>query len=35
MESGILEGGIKGWVAGGDAYVKLMDGYDASIWKST
>jgi arsenical-resistance protein 2 len=35
MESSVLEGGIKGWVAAGDEYVELTDGYDASIWKPT
>ncbi|KIM95751.1 hypothetical protein OIDMADRAFT_59531 [Oidiodendron maius Zn] len=35
MESSVLEGGIKGWVASGNEYVELTDGYDASIWKSS
>jgi arsenical-resistance protein 2 len=33
MESGILEEGIKGWATAGDEYVKMMDGYDASVWE--
>jgi arsenical-resistance protein 2 len=33
MESRTLEGGIKGWVAGGDEYVGMMDEYDAAVWK--
>lgn len=33
MESSVLEGGIKGWVAAGPEYVELTDGYDASVWK--
>jgi arsenical-resistance protein 2 len=33
IESSVLEGGIKGWVAAGPEYVELTDGYDASVWK--
>jgi len=33
MESLVLEGGIKGWVKGGEEFVKLMDGYEASTWE--
>jgi arsenical-resistance protein 2 len=33
MESFILEGGIKGWARGGEEFVKLMDGYEASTWQ--
>jgi arsenical-resistance protein 2 len=33
MKSYALEGGIKGWVAAGEEYVKMMIEYDASVWK--
>ncbi|KAH6714563.1 Rhodanese-like domain-containing protein [Leptodontidium sp. MPI-SDFR-AT-0119] len=33
MESRTLEGGIKGWATGGDEYVRMMDEYDAAVWK--
>lgn len=33
MKSLILEGGIKGWVKGGSAYVEEMDGYAEEVWK--
>ncbi|MCJ1384717.1 hypothetical protein MMC17_007835 [Xylographa soralifera] len=33
MESFALEGGIKGWVGGGDEYVELMHGFEAKAWK--
>jgi arsenical-resistance protein 2 len=33
VKSWKLEGGIKGWVAAGDQYTALMDGYDESVWK--
>ena len=33
MESFILEGGIKGWVAGGKQFWELMDGYEESAWR--
>ncbi|KAG9229910.1 Rhodanese-like domain-containing protein [Amylocarpus encephaloides] len=33
MESRTLEEGIKGWATGGDEYVRMMDEYDAAIWK--
>ncbi|KAH7123879.1 Rhodanese-like domain-containing protein [Dendryphion nanum] len=32
IESYILEGGIKGWVAAGDEYIKAIDGYEADKW---
>ena len=28
----VLEGGIKGWVAGGPPFRSLVDGYDESYW---
>jgi arsenical-resistance protein 2 len=28
----VLEGGIKGWVAGGPSYRALVDGYEESYW---
>jgi hypothetical protein len=28
----VLEGGIKGWVAGGPAFRSLVDGYEESYW---
>ncbi|CRG84896.1 hypothetical protein PISL3812_02072 [Talaromyces islandicus] len=34
MRALVLEGGIKGWVAAGDKYTALMNGYEASVWKS-
>ncbi|KAI9892620.1 MAG: hypothetical protein M1814_001313 [Vezdaea aestivalis] len=33
MESRTLEGGIKGWATGGEEYVRMMDEYDAAVWK--
>jgi arsenical-resistance protein 2 len=33
MDSFILEGGIKGWVAGGKKFWELMDGYEESAWQ--
>jgi arsenical-resistance protein 2 len=33
MESRTLEEGIKGWATGGDEYVRMMDEYDAAVWK--
>ena len=35
MQSLVLTGGIKGWVAAGEEYVEQMDGYDASAWQKT
>ncbi|KIW14945.1 hypothetical protein PV08_07732 [Exophiala spinifera] len=35
MQSAILEGGIKGWVAGGEEYVKLVDGFEREVWEKT
>ncbi|KAJ5647629.1 arsenate reductase (Arc2) [Penicillium lividum] len=32
LQSLVLEGGIKGWVASGKDYTEWMDGYDASVW---
>ncbi|RYP78787.1 hypothetical protein DL769_003123 [Monosporascus sp. CRB-8-3] len=32
MQSVVLQGGIKGWVAAGEEYTKWMDGYDATKW---
>ena len=32
IRSAILAGGIKGWVAAGDKFTALMDGYDAAVW---
>ena len=32
MKSVILEGGIKGWAGAGDEYVRLMEGYQESVW---
>jgi arsenical-resistance protein 2 len=28
----VLEGGIKGWVAGGPQFRALVDGYDEAYW---
>lgn len=28
----VLEGGIKGWVAGGSPFRALVDGYEESYW---
>ncbi|KIY02786.1 uncharacterized protein Z520_01251 [Fonsecaea multimorphosa CBS 102226] len=33
LESVILEGGIKGWVSGGEEYTRWMDGFEAEAWK--
>ncbi|KAJ5611604.1 Rhodanese-like protein [Penicillium herquei] len=32
MQSLVLEGGIKGWVASGTDYTEWMDEYDATVW---
>ena len=32
MRSFIMAGGIKGWVAGGEEYVKFVDGYEEEKW---
>jgi arsenical-resistance protein 2 len=32
LESLALEGGIKGWAAGGKEFTDLMDKYDESVW---
>ena len=34
LESLVLEGGIKGWVAAGADYTEWMEGYDAKVWAS-
>jgi arsenical-resistance protein 2 len=34
MESYALEGGIKGWATAGEAFVKMIDEYDVSVWES-
>lgn len=34
MQSVILTGGIKGWVAAGGEFVEWMDGYDEAVWGS-
>ena len=28
-----LEGGIKGWVKGGEEYTKFMEGFDKAHWE--
>jgi hypothetical protein len=28
----VLEGGIKSWVAAGQTYIDLMDGFDEEAW---
>lgn len=33
MKSRTLEEGIKGWATGGEEYVRMMDEYDAAVWK--
>lgn len=33
MQALVLDGGIKGWVASGDEYVKCMTGYDKQVWQ--
>lgn len=35
VESVILQGGIKGWVRGGEEYRKWMDGFEESVWKGS
>ncbi|KAM0275756.1 hypothetical protein ACHAQH_007442 [Verticillium albo-atrum] len=35
MKSVILEGGIKGWVAGGEEFTAYMDGYEAAKWTTS
>lgn len=32
MQSMILAGGIKGWVAGGEEYVNFVDGFEQEAW---
>ncbi|KAF2099432.1 hypothetical protein NA57DRAFT_55402 [Rhizodiscina lignyota] len=31
----VLEGGIKGWMAGGDAYTRFVHGYNPSHWQQS
>ena len=33
VQSMILEGGIKGWVSGGQEYTDYIDEYDESAWQ--
>lgn len=33
LQSLVLEGGVKGWVAAGEEYTEWMDEYEASVWK--
>ena len=33
MQSLVLEGGIKGWVAAGPVYTAWIDEYDARVWQ--
>ena len=33
MESLVLEGGIKGWVAKGGEFVRLMEGFEPTAWR--
>lgn len=33
LQSLVLEGGIKGWVAEGKEYRELMDGFDEAAWE--
>ncbi|KIW74962.1 hypothetical protein Z517_11733 [Fonsecaea pedrosoi CBS 271.37] len=33
LQSVILKGGIKGWVAGGEEFTQWMDGFEAEAWK--
>lgn len=33
VQSMILEGGIKGWVNGGQEYTEYMDEHDESAWQ--
>lgn len=32
MHVSVLDGGMKGWVAGGEKYWALMDGFERSAW---
>lgn len=32
MESLVLEGGIKGWVAKGGEHVRSMEGFEPAVW---
>lgn len=34
VQSVILEGGIKGWVAGGEEFTEMMEGYDGAAWSA-
>ncbi|KAK6364999.1 hypothetical protein LTS17_011695 [Exophiala oligosperma] len=33
VQSAILQGGVKGWVAGGEEYIKYMDGFEKGVWE--
>ncbi|KAL4939630.1 hypothetical protein BDV06DRAFT_230914 [Aspergillus oleicola] len=33
VKSWKLEGGIKGWVKGGEDYTALMEGFDQAVWE--
>ena len=33
MESRVLQGGIKGWVAQGGWYVEMMEGFETAVWR--
>ncbi|OAP58647.1 hypothetical protein AYL99_07737 [Fonsecaea erecta] len=33
LQSVILKGGVKGWVAGGDEFTAWMDGFEPEAWK--
>jgi len=33
MQVLVLEGGVKGWVKGGDRFTGLMDGYRQEYWE--
>lgn len=35
VQSAILQGGVKGWVAGGEEYIKYMDGFEKGVWEKT
>ena len=32
MESRVLAGGIKGWVAEGGKYIEMMEGFEPAVW---
>lgn len=35
MESLVLTGGIKGWVAAGEEYTEWMQEFEKGVWEST